>query len=605
MLADIAKTFDNLRRINMKLNPKKCSFGVTEGKFLGYMVTSEGIRANPAKTKDIAEMQSPRTWGKYITKENNHDYRWTEEAENAFQELKKMVLELPALINPLSKETLFVYLAASQKVMSAVLLVVREGRQHPVHYILADFINEVPVGSKAMVPRQTSCTIDHDRERKEEWILYTDGAAGAKGSGAGLVLISPTKMEYMYALQLNFKSTNNQAKYKALLAGLRITKKIEVQSLFVNVDSKLVASQVNGSYEACKENMIRYLNKAKEYIGCFKLFKIQNKPRNKNQKADVLSKLASVAFNHLTKEILVETLDVPSMDVEEINVVVEEEGETWMTPIINCLESGIWPEDQNETCALRIKISQYIMQEGLLFKRSYLMPMLRWYQEPKFLIKMSPMRSEGEELEYPFFEGDGLSFDEWRDYGVAGDDYEGPLIFNDDQFEDEFKMRDDAFLLIGKEVAPNSEILKAMFPLLEEFSDVFHDELPYALPPLCDIQHHIDLEPSSQFPNRPHYRLCPGEHEELRRQVEEFVSKVQIHKIMSMCAQPRGPLDLMSLHVSGSVPKKVQDFIEGLPYHSDSSVDDLVGNSRTNFVYPWGNDTGLSVKERALLFLEA
>ncbi|GJU87381.1 reverse transcriptase domain-containing protein [Tanacetum coccineum] len=43
MLADIAETFDNLRRINMKLNPKKCSFGVEEGNFLGYMVTLEGI----------------------------------------------------------------------------------------------------------------------------------------------------------------------------------------------------------------------------------------------------------------------------------------------------------------------------------------------------------------------------------------------------------------------------------------------------------------------------------------------------------------------------------------------------------------------------------
>ncbi|GJZ04185.1 reverse transcriptase domain-containing protein [Tanacetum coccineum] len=63
MLADIAETFDNLRRINMKLNPKKCSLEVEEGNFLGYMVTSEGIRANPAKTKDIVEMQSPRTWG--------------------------------------------------------------------------------------------------------------------------------------------------------------------------------------------------------------------------------------------------------------------------------------------------------------------------------------------------------------------------------------------------------------------------------------------------------------------------------------------------------------------------------------------------------------
>ncbi|GJZ17895.1 hypothetical protein Tco_0554018 [Tanacetum coccineum] len=47
------------------------------------------------------------------------------------------------------------------------------------------------------------------------------------------------------------------------------------------------------------------------------------------------------------------------MDVEEINTVVEEEGETWMTPIINCLEKGIWLEDQNEARALWMKINQY------------------------------------------------------------------------------------------------------------------------------------------------------------------------------------------------------------------------------------------------------
>nr|GEU69857.1 hypothetical protein [Tanacetum cinerariifolium] len=112
---------------------------------------------------------------------------------------------------------------------------------------------------------------------------------------------------------------------------------------------------------------------------------------------------------------------------------------------------------------------------------------------------MFPRRSEGEELEYPFFEGDGSSFDEWRDYGMVGDDYEGPMMFDDDQFEDELGMGDDAFVLIGKEVAPNREIPEAMFPLLEEFFDDFLDELPDALLPLCDIQHHIDLEP-----NMPH-----------------------------------------------------------------------------------------------------
>nr|GEX00849.1 putative reverse transcriptase domain-containing protein [Tanacetum cinerariifolium] len=105
-----------------------------------------------------------------------------------------------------------------------------------------------------------------------------------------------------------------------------------------------------------------------------------------------------------------------------------------------------------------------------------------------------------------------------------------------------------------------------MVPLLEKFSDVFPNELHDALPPLCDIQHHIDLEHGSQLPNMPHERMSPGEHEELRSHVEEFVSNGHIRKIMSMCAQPHGPRDLMSLHVSGFVPNKVHDFVEGLPY---------------------------------------
>ncbi|GJS97413.1 putative reverse transcriptase domain-containing protein [Tanacetum coccineum] len=55
----------------------------------------------------------------------------------------------------------------------------------------------------------------------------------------------------------------------------------------------------------------------------------------------------------------------------------------------------------------------------------------------------------------------------------------------------------DVFVLIGKEVAKASKIPEAIIPLLEEFTDVFPDELLDGLPPLHDIQHHIDLEPGS------------------------------------------------------------------------------------------------------------
>ncbi|GJY93614.1 hypothetical protein Tco_0509396, partial [Tanacetum coccineum] len=52
-------------------------------------------------------------------------------------------------------------------------------------------------------------------------------------------------------------------------------------------------------------------------------------------------------------------------------------------------------------------------------------------------------------------------------------------------------------IYLGKEVAEDSEIPKATIPLLEEFLDVFPDELPDGFSPLRDIQHHIDLEPGS------------------------------------------------------------------------------------------------------------
>ncbi|GJY79814.1 hypothetical protein Tco_0485615 [Tanacetum coccineum] len=78
---------------------------------------------------------------------------------------------------------------------------------------------------------------------------------------------------------------------------------------------------------------------------------------NQYQKADVLSKLTSIAFNHLTKEVLVEVLNAKSVDAQEISTIVEEEEDNWMTPIIKCLEE-VWLADENEARTLWMKISQ-------------------------------------------------------------------------------------------------------------------------------------------------------------------------------------------------------------------------------------------------------
>jgi succinylglutamate desuccinylase len=58
---DLHEAFETLKQYGMKLNPTKCAFRVSSEKFLGYMVSSRGIEANPKKIQAVLEMQSPKT----------------------------------------------------------------------------------------------------------------------------------------------------------------------------------------------------------------------------------------------------------------------------------------------------------------------------------------------------------------------------------------------------------------------------------------------------------------------------------------------------------------------------------------------------------------
>ena len=144
-LDDLKETFNTLRQYSIKLNPSKCAFGVSSGKFLGFMVSQRGIEAKPKKVRAILEMSSLKTikevqpltgrvvaFNRFVSramdkclplfKTLKRAFVWMDECEVAFQELKRYLSNHPLLSPSKEGEDLFLYLAISTTAVCAALI---------------------------------------------------------------------------------------------------------------------------------------------------------------------------------------------------------------------------------------------------------------------------------------------------------------------------------------------------------------------------------------------------------------------------------------------------------------------------------------------------
>jgi hypothetical protein len=152
-IKDLEETFANMRKVNIKLNPAKCAFGVPSGKLLGFLVSHRRIEANPDKVKAIEEMRPLRNLkemqrlagymaalGRFIVRSGEKalpfyklmkrtgKFEWTPEADKAFTELKKYLTCPPIMVAPMFRETLLLYIAATPRTASAVLVAERDAK---------------------------------------------------------------------------------------------------------------------------------------------------------------------------------------------------------------------------------------------------------------------------------------------------------------------------------------------------------------------------------------------------------------------------------------------------------------------------------------------
>ncbi|XP_059436411.1 uncharacterized protein LOC132169391 [Corylus avellana] len=402
-VTNLRETFATLKKYGMKLNPSKCAFGVASGKFLGYMVSSRRIEANPEKIQAVLDMQSPKNLkllqqligriaalNRFISRSTDKclpffkvlrkAFEWTNECEEAFGQLKRYLATSPLLSQTIPGEILYLYLAVSPTAVSAALVREEEGVQKPVYFIsralrgaeerypqkelrkldlwgrLANWAIELGEFDIEFLPRNslkgqaladflaqfTNLPDITSWPSDETWVIYVDGSSTKKHGGAGVVMITPDGEELCSSLKLKFKTTNNEAEYEAVLAGLGLALEMGAKFVEIRSDSQVIVGHIRGEFEAKGDKMKLYLSKVQDLQALFNKFSIVKILRPENERADQLTRIASIASKEIEAETPIQILPQSSV-TETVLVSTSENIPNWQLEIVEYLEKGVLP----------------------------------------------------------------------------------------------------------------------------------------------------------------------------------------------------------------------------------------------------------------------
>ena len=232
--------------------------------------------------------------------------------------------------------------------------------------VLADFVADFSPDLERKAQAEINSVAIQDNEI---WVMHVDGSSNIRGSGLGVVLQSPQGGKMVYSIRCEFKTTNNEAEYEALIAGINMAHDLGASILHVRSDSLLVVNQMNGEFQAKDSKMMAYLEVAKAKANRFVRFTIEQIPRDQNVQADALANLGS-AFNEPSlNNISIIHLTSSSIGAKEI-VQMNEQVYNWALDIWNYLRYDRLPEDKMEARKIRFKASKYTIIDDRLYRRS-------------------------------------------------------------------------------------------------------------------------------------------------------------------------------------------------------------------------------------------
>ncbi|XP_026397065.1 uncharacterized protein LOC113291786 [Papaver somniferum] len=351
---DLKEIFVQMRKFNMKINPAKCTFGVTSGKFLGYLVTKRGIEVDPEK--------------KLRTYFHAHTVTVITKAPI------ESVLDHADSAGRISKwGSQIKQFGVKYQAQTAIKT-----------QVVADFLADFPIDDADEVegiPGMEDELADPPELLRSEdpnrWGVFVDGSCNSEGSGIGILFTTPTGRRIFYSLRLEFPATNNIIEYEAVIHALRVIIALDIQNVRLTSDSQLVIRQIDGTYQVSDPCLQRYHKLAKHYIEQIPNITFLHLNRINNRYVDALAFIASMEVNPEATNVRIERVLLPSiplegnMDILVVDSVAQEETlpeNDWRIPIIKCLANGHLPSDQLVAQKIISRSGNYQLRYGVLYK---------------------------------------------------------------------------------------------------------------------------------------------------------------------------------------------------------------------------------------------
>ncbi|RVW98926.1 Transposon Ty3-I Gag-Pol polyprotein [Vitis vinifera] len=379
-LGALERFFERIRKFRLRLNPKKCAFGVTSGKLLGHMVNEWGIEVDLDKIKAILDMLALKIekeirgfMGRlqYISRfiarlidicepifrllRKNQPTVWNDDYQLAFETIKEYFLSPHVLVPPTPGRPLLLYLSISDMALGCMLAQIDDsGKKRAIYYLKFNiqYVSQKSIKGSIVADHLASLPISDDRPVDDDF---------------------PNE-EFVAMTSLSGWCMYFDVEYEACILGLETALELGIRQMEVFGDSNMVLRQIQGDWKTRDVKIRSYHAYLELLVARFDDLRYVHLPRAQNRFADALATLTSsvdISIDAVVRPLLIELRFAPAYYclIGETEV---QDDLPWYQDIYQFLRSGTYPEvaTAKDHRALRHLATRFVICGDTLYKRS-------------------------------------------------------------------------------------------------------------------------------------------------------------------------------------------------------------------------------------------